>query len=191
MTHETCSDLLSAYIDGELNLDRRLAVDDHLRVCDECRTSVRELAMVRDTLSSAPNGSFQALPRWSEIQRAVVRFGAAKSRRRMIARRFAVASAGAAAALITTTASLIQHRAEAGAAGDLERFISAGRAHMSPAMAAAYDDTIEILDRAIKDVQASLAGNPTDPFLTRYLARLERQRIAALRSLAMSTRTMS
>jgi len=161
---------------------------------------VQELTVVRDCLSSAPDGSCDGPPPWGEIHRALVRLDTRATARLTIVRRVAVSAAVAAVALIATSNTAIERRrepatrstegrgADAGpssAAGELEQFIHASREHLTPAMASASDQTLDVLNGAIRDVRLSLAEDPDDPFLELYLARLELKRIAALRSLAM------
>lgn len=45
MSHQW-TDLLSAYIDGELDEPTRLALEAHLEACAECRETLRELEQV-------------------------------------------------------------------------------------------------------------------------------------------------
>jgi Putative zinc-finger len=199
MTHDTCGGLLSAYIDGELDADLRFDVEVHLRTCRACRTSVQELTAVRDCLSNAPSDSAGSPPPWAEIQRALVRRDTRGRAPWAIVR--GVAAAAAAVALIAITSDLVERpsepvaRSTSGrgadaattvAARELEQFIHANREHLTPAMYSASDQTIEVLNGAIRDVRSSLVENPEDPFLALYLARLERMRIAALRSFAMT-----
>lgn len=46
MTHETWRDRLSEYVDGELSVAEREAVDQHVSQCAECRAAVDELRRV-------------------------------------------------------------------------------------------------------------------------------------------------
>src|SRR5262245_54574204 len=99
-THETCSDLLTAYIDGELDPDLHLDVEGHLRVCRACRASVRELTAVRDCLSSVPSCPCGGPPPWREIQRALFRLDTRASARRTVVWRAAMFAAMATVALV-------------------------------------------------------------------------------------------
>ena len=45
-------EILSAYFDDELTLDRRRSVDEHLKECPACRATLKEFAAQRETLSA-------------------------------------------------------------------------------------------------------------------------------------------
>jgi Putative zinc-finger len=70
---------LSAYLDGELAVADRQAVEAHLQLCDECGRHLEDLAAVDELARAlpveAPGGYFEALP-------ARVRFKVAPRRRR-------------------------------------------------------------------------------------------------------------
>ena len=57
---------LSAFLDGELALDERAAVESHLRQCADCARELEELgavdALARELPVQAPPGYFEALP---------------------------------------------------------------------------------------------------------------------------------
>lgn len=58
MERSECPDFadLSACIDGELGADRRIAVEEHLRGCDECRHQVGELHSVSRAMRASLEG---------------------------------------------------------------------------------------------------------------------------------------
>ncbi|HXT35196.1 MAG TPA: zf-HC2 domain-containing protein [Chloroflexota bacterium] len=73
--HETVEPLLSAYLDGELDAERRRLVDTHLATCQICRETLAGLRVGDDALAAlAPTPAAPALRR--EFRRRLRRQGA-------------------------------------------------------------------------------------------------------------------
>jgi len=52
MTHP--GDLLSAFLDGELTVEERRDITNHLEVCAECRTELEDTRAVRSAVQALP-----------------------------------------------------------------------------------------------------------------------------------------
>jgi anti-sigma factor RsiW len=52
--HDRISQLLSAYLDGQVNDDQRAAIDRHLATCDDCRRELNELRWTVELLHELP-----------------------------------------------------------------------------------------------------------------------------------------
>jgi Ca-activated chloride channel family protein len=53
--HTTYKELLSAYVDGELNQEETSLVEDHLLACSECQKTYKELVKLSSTLKAWPD----------------------------------------------------------------------------------------------------------------------------------------
>ncbi|UZJ77916.1 anti-sigma factor family protein [Fictibacillus sp. KU28468] len=67
--HDEVKELLSAYVDEELNGDERMEIEEHCKTCSECRQEVYELRELKEHFYAA----YQvAEPENWQIERAVV-----------------------------------------------------------------------------------------------------------------------
>ncbi|HVE13141.1 MAG TPA: zf-HC2 domain-containing protein [Elusimicrobiota bacterium] len=60
MNEREASDLLSAYLDGELTAAERSSMDGHLRLCGECRAELESLSRVKALTHAAPRKAMPA-----------------------------------------------------------------------------------------------------------------------------------
>ncbi len=52
MNCRDAEEILSAYLDGQLSDSERDSLEDHLKQCENCRESLREISLIKDALSS-------------------------------------------------------------------------------------------------------------------------------------------
>jgi anti-sigma factor RsiW len=84
MTCQFDDDLLSGYLDDELDEERRRALEDHLHECASCATRMRELTWLSDRLAASgrverPEGLW---PRIEEARREAPTAGSGGGDRR-------------------------------------------------------------------------------------------------------------
>ncbi len=60
-----CSDQLLAYLEGELSVDERQRIDDHLSQCDSCRSLLDEISKTCQSLDELPKPSETMTKRFS------------------------------------------------------------------------------------------------------------------------------
>ncbi len=145
-------ELLSAYLDGDLEQQLAREVEAHLADCPLCREALDELTAVRDAA-----GTLEALEpsqrTWYEIRRRTVERRSVRPRWAWIA----VPAAAAAALLVVVLA----RRPPAGGPG---RFEAAGLgthgAEAAAEMVAEYDEYLHGIEEAIDECEAALAENP-------------------------------
>ncbi|MED2974508.1 MULTISPECIES: anti-sigma factor family protein [unclassified Fictibacillus] len=55
--HDEVKELLSAYVDEELNRDERTKIEEHSKTCNECWKELQELNELKELLSSVYHGA--------------------------------------------------------------------------------------------------------------------------------------
>lgn len=63
LTHERCSELLAAYLSGELDPDQHRLVEDHLEHCAQCSAEVAGLVALRSAADEGLTGDERAMLR--------------------------------------------------------------------------------------------------------------------------------
>ncbi len=71
---DSWSDRLSAYTDNEMSAEERVELEDHLAVCESCRTILEELRGVTDWADSFP-GRAPRSEVWPEIEEEIAKGG--------------------------------------------------------------------------------------------------------------------
>lgn len=162
--HHEWTSQLSAYLDGELDQDRREKLERHLGECVLCRSALEDL---RAIVAAAPGYVGTEPPRdlWPGINAAIedrknVRFPAASERRpgrRFTARQLAAASI-AAAAVGLATAWVVLRGGAAATVAERDSGAPAGIEVREVRLSAdqAYDQAVEDLERVLEEGRSRL-----------------------------------
>jgi Putative zinc-finger len=218
MTHPA-TERLSAYLDGELGSEERLALDAHLATCPECRDLLKDL---RRVLARAQALEDRA-PRtdlWPGVAAAI---GARPRRGRrvtlplpaLLAAGLALMalSGGAVALLLRSRApaalalpatlsqapeapAVIPAEAQASpgydlAVRELEGELTAGREHLDSVTVRVVEEKLALIDRAIRDAERALAADPANAYLHGHLTRTRMRKLDLLRRAAALTHAVS
>ena len=200
------TDRLSEYLDGDLALPERVALEAHLVECQECATTLADLRAVvmraRSLRATPP-----ATDLWPGIES---RIGSRFVRRltfsypQLIAASLALLLAGGTGTLWllpreqatparvvvqpvpvsapagVLPASFADPRYDA-AVNDLEGLLAAHRNELDPATVQTIETNLALIDRAIADARAALARDPASAFLNSHLADTMQRKLSLLR----------
>ncbi|HYL56739.1 MAG TPA: zf-HC2 domain-containing protein [Gemmatimonadales bacterium] len=204
------TDRLSEYVDGELTLGERTALEAHLAACGKCRQTLEELRRVvarAQALDDRP----PAADLWPGIAEhiGVVSLAARRGRRRLS---FTVPQLAAAAVVLTflsvgsawlalrnprtvePVATTMPPMAPVGwtqldprtaaSVAALEQTLARNRERLDTATVRVIEKNLGIIDRAIRDAQSALAADPANPYLNQHLAQETRRKLELLRQAA-------
>ena len=156
MEQHCSEEILSAYLDGDLESEAAGTTAEHLAECGVCRYSLAQVRVIRD---EAPDMEQLVPPErvWGAIQN---RIHGARSRRRQLTRLFWVGVPALAAALLVVVLVGRAHvpsvpgRGMAIAASELSRDKAAEET------AREYGEYVRGIDRAIEECRSALDENP-------------------------------
>lgn len=203
--HDEWNDRLSEYIDGDLELSERRALEAHLADCAGCRADVAALRAV-----VARAGSLTDTPPTSHLWPGVeARIGSTPARRTTLAtRRFAFTLpqlVAASLALIVASGGMVWLARMGGpttdfppvlgevrlanfgdaafdeAVADLQQTLEAGRGRLDPETIRVLETNLESIDRAIGQCREALQADPSSVYLNTYLAETRRRKLELLR----------
>jgi anti-sigma factor RsiW len=211
---EHLNDALSAYLDGELDEAARVAAENHLAACAECRTALEGLhGLVRraQTLDDRPPEH----DLWAGIAERIGEPGTADViplepwRRRFIFAAAAVAlmvvsggtavlltrggpsrpGAGAtsgAPARVTAVALPAQLAIDSydAAIGELQQTLTARRGQLDTATVRVLEQSLRVIDLAIAQARAALTQDPNNQYLNSHLQRALDRKLDVLRRAA-------
>ena len=192
---------LSEYLDDELTLSERAALEEHLRGCTACGLLLTELRAVAGRARSLPDAPPDA-DLWPGVASAIAS-GAP--------RRFSFTLpqlVAASLALMVLSGSMVwlarlggdrtdfpaiaanapgpgpapladAHYEEAIA--DLQQVLDAGRTKLDPGTVRALERNLAAIDDAIAQCRQALAADPANVFLADHLAAAKRRKLALLR----------
>ena len=213
--HTEWTDLLSAYLDDELDPVARRRLDGHLAGCGACRAVLEDL---RRIVATAPTyrGIEPERDLWPEIatsveSRRVVPFPARTTWwtpvRQLMAASIVTAAAGAggawlwlssrgtpAAAPVATagapgfsTASMTSATYDTAVAA-LEETLAANRERLDTATVRIVENSLRIIDQAIAEARAAIQRDSANAYLNGQIAANMRKKLTVLR---MATRAIS
>lgn len=203
-------DRLSEYLDGELNADETARLERHLGGCDECRAVMGEIRAVVATAAELTDEDpqsdlWQGIADRIETARVVE---LAPARGRVV--QFSVPQLAAAAVfLILISGGIVSKYSadpaspfEAVAAGsavpeglflagnvesgyqfaiaDMEEALEQGRDRLDPETVRVLEESLKLVDGAIREARRALAVDPGSAYLSRYLARTMRRKLDVL-----------
>lgn len=203
------SDRLSEYLDDELTVTERAALEEHLRRCTSCRSLLSELRAVTDRARMLPDASPNA-DLWPGVASRIV----SRVQRRfsftlpqLVAASLAlmvlsgsmvwlarlggnrtdfpaiVADAPAPPASLTDarySAPLADAHYEE-AIADLQQALEAGRTKLDAGTVRALERNLAAIDAAIAECRKALASDPANVFLADHLAAAKKRKLALLR----------
>jgi anti-sigma factor RsiW len=212
------SERLSAYLDDELDVRDRAALEAHLQDCPACRTALSELRAVMARAASLPDSAPPAERLWPGIA-AAIRNSPREGRARrtfsftlpqLVAAGLAlmVLSGGmvwlarlggdrtdfppvAAHDVPVATASGTEDASFDDVVAGLQHRLDARRAALDPQTVKILQDNLEAIDRAIDQCREALAGDPDNSYLKTYLSHARSRKLALLRRAAALTETRS
>ena len=205
------TDRLSEYLDGELAPSERTTLEAHLASCGGCRTTLEQLRRVvmrARALDDRPPAAdlWPAIAEHVGVVSLAAR--AERARRRVTFTVPQLAAASVALALLsgggawllsrretvattapvsTTPPALMNASAYASDAryaaqvATLERALESGRGRLDTATVRVIEKNLGIIDRAIRDAQSALAGDPANAYLNLHLAQEMRRKLELLR----------
>lgn len=203
---------LSEYLDGELPVSDRVALEAHLQTCTDCSAVLADLRRVVNRAGVAE----EYLPRrdlWPEI---ASRIGATPAASPRIGRRwsFSLPQLAAAAILLMTlsgsavwlmrstvlppgattatpaaapaaiNASNSASQSYTAAVADLERVLAGGRGQLDTTTVRVIEQNLATIDRAIAQAQRALLADPANLYLNTHLAETMRRKLDLLRHAA-------
>ena len=207
------TDRLSEYLDGDLTLAERTALEAHLAACGTCRATLDELRRVvarAQALDDLP----PAADLWPRIAEhvGIVSLAARRARRRLsftlpqltaAAVVLALLSAGSARLLFrnpsapppvasTSPATPVMRNVgmptldarTAASVAALEEALARNRSRLDTGTVRVIEKNLGIIDRAIRDAQSALAADPANAYLNQHLARETRRKLELLRQAA-------
>lgn len=207
------TDRLSEYLDGELAPAERTALEAHLASCGGCRTTLEELRHVTMRARALDDRPPEA-DLWPAIadQIGVVSLAARaeRARRRFSFTVPQLAAASVALALVSGGGAWLLSQREtvattpvvsttppaayssayasdaryAGQVAALERALESGRGRLDTGTVRVIEKNLGIIDRAIRDAQSALAGDPANAYLNLHLAQEMRRKLELLRQAA-------
>ncbi len=208
---EHLGERLSAYLDGELDGPDRAAADAHLTECAECRAALedlRQLALRAGTLEDRPPATdlwagiaarlsapapVPVIPlrrRFTfslpQLAAAAVVLMALSSGAVMLVTHRGRAPDGATGGNLTepvpaTYASAKGIRSYDAAIRDLEATLASRRSSLDTATIRAVEQSLAIIDRAIRQAEAALAQDPNNLYLNDHLAHALDRKLEVLR----------
>ena len=210
-SHDLWTDRLSEYADDELTRDERLAVDEHLAGCHECRQVLSELRAVAGrarSLSDVP----PATDLWPGVAAEI---GAARQPRVLEmrpARRFSFSLpqlVAASLALMVLSGGLVWIARMGGertdfppitasdqpvvlpttfadahydeAIADLQQTLEVERAKLDPETVRVLEQNLAAIDSAIEQCRRALEADPINRYLTDHLVAAKKRKLALLR----------
>lgn len=208
------TDRLSEYLDGELAPSERTALEAHFASCGDCRTTLEELRRVvmrARALDDRPPAAdlWPAIAEHVGVVSLAAR--AERARRRFTFTVPQLAAASVALALLSGGGAWLLSRRETVAArstasttspvlmnasayasdaryaaqvATLERALESGRGRLDTATVRVIEKNLGIIDRAIRDAQSALAGDPANAYLNLHLAQEMRRKLELLRQAA-------
>lgn len=210
-THESISDRLSEYVDGELTPMEMAGVERHLASCEECRAVVVDLRAIVTAARRLP-GVPPERELWDGISPRIegtnVTGFRARVRQRISFTLPQLAAAGI--ALMVASGGLaylmrpeppavgaIPGPADSGrwdatpvalvdpqydgAVADLERTLADGRNHLDPETVRVLEQNLATIDKAIDDCRRALEADPANSFLNTHLISARQRKLALLR----------
>ena len=202
------TELLSEYLDDELEPAGRARVQAHLAHCQECRDTLEEL---RRVVARAQALDDQAVSRelWPGIA-ALIGAGPIVTRRRWSFSMPQLIAAGIALMLLSggsvawwlkgqgqgpgtppapaTMAASVTPRLAAAADSeyrtavvDLERILRTERSRLDSATVRVLEEKLAIIDRAITEAEQALLADPRNPYLSGHLAQTRLRKLDLLR----------
>lgn len=176
---------LSEYVDGELDAADRVALEQHLSGCAECRGAVTELRRVRDWLESDGVHPTDAPSKaaWLAINERINR----RRRLRSMTAGAALLASAAVVALVligrprpeareSSPSSVYAH-----ATADLEAVLRDNRSRLRPETVRALERSLTVIDSALAQAQQALAADPANDYVMRSIDQLRDRRLATLR----------
>jgi anti-sigma factor RsiW len=209
--HDTITDRLSDYVDGELSGAERQEIEAHLTSCAACRTVLQDLRTIAETASRLP-GALPDRDLWTGIALRVNDAAAVTAPTR-VRRRFSftmpqLAAAGIALMLTSgglvyvlrpqppaVTANAAPSQTETnvvmpvalvdpsfnGAVADLERTLAEGRDRLDPETVRVLEQNLSAIDSAIEQCRRALEADPANSFLNSHLVSARQRKLALLR----------
>lgn len=210
------TDRLSDYLDDELELAERSALEQHLATCEACRDTLAALQRVIARASQLPP-LVPTSDLWPGIEQRVC---AIRPVRRTVTFSFGqlaaaaillvAVSAGLAWVLlrgpsstpsstVPETASFSRPRPSTAlpvsfadetydrAVADLERALEDGRARLDPNTVRIIEKNLQTIDAAIAQAQRALEADPSNTYLNGHLASARQRKLALLRSVSRMT----
>ena len=204
--HQTWTDRLSEYVDGELTAAERHEIEAHLANCADCRALAHQL---RGVVGRAR--ALEDRPPLSELWPGIAsRIGAPPSRWTRRVSFTLPQLAAAALALMVLSGSMVwmarlggdrtdfptvdaaptvSRAVPASSAGagydeaieDLQERLNAGRDRLDPETVQVLEQNLTAIDRAIEQCQAALASDPVNIYLGERLAAAKKRKLGLLR----------
>jgi hypothetical protein len=200
-THDTWTDRLSEFVDGDLTEKERLELEHHLESCSSCRTIVSQL---REVVARAQR--LEDRPPAHDLWPVIVRSANRPSRRvsmsfvELIAASLFIAlvsgltvwvvtgrdrGASSTSAGLSTANPAVQIKSGGAtydrAVVDLLQALDEGRNQLSPRTIDVMERSLTTVDRAIAEASAALDQDPGNVFLSLHLARERQRKLALLR----------
>ncbi len=210
-SHDLWTDRLSEYADDELTRDERLAVDEHLAGCDDCRQVLSELRAVTGRARSLADVP-PATDLWPGVAAdigaapATARPRDASSERfsftlpQLVAARLALMVLSGGMVWIarlggertdfppiprrTSRLSLPATFADAHydeAIADLQQTLEVERAKLDPETVRVLEQNLAAIDSAIEQCRRALEADPVNRYLTDHLVAAKKRKLALLR----------
>ncbi len=206
---------LSAYLDGELDDQRRDALTAHLARCEECRKALAQLEGVQSWAAT-----FQGRPPrvdvWPRIAEEIRRRQGGATRRRI---HFRIPQTLAAGMLLAAVASgswwlaratppeaapivvarvapaagpaqqgaVLAAERYGGAIADLERALLENDDGLDTATVRVLREKLAVIDRAIAEAREALAGDPSSDYLADHYTGMMKRKLTLLRSASFAT----
>ncbi|MDX2122110.1 MAG: zf-HC2 domain-containing protein [Gemmatimonadota bacterium] len=184
--HTDILPLLDDYADGGLDPAARARVEAHLASCAACRAEVAALAAILAEARALPRTIEPGRDLWPGIAPRL----AARPARRLpwlqLAAALALFAGGFAAARLgqkdgpPTRLATLQAEYTA-ASTELAHRLAGGSTGLAPETRRVVDRNLEIIDQAIREAEAALAGDPANGALEQMLVARYEQRLELLR----------
>jgi hypothetical protein len=161
---DSWTERLSEYVDGELDLATRAALEAHLATCASCRATRDELQRVVDRARSIGYRE-PATDLWGAIETSITA-NTSRAGRRLV------------------TVSWVRLAAVASyrdAAADLQRAFDAGRSTLRPETMRVIEENLRAIDLAIAQTDSALRRDPGSAYLNEYLAATMQRKLKLLR----------
>lgn len=205
----TCdTDLLSSYLDGDLDARERATVESHLTACAACREILADLSAIKADAASVieldappaadlwPGVAARMQPRqargvslsWMQAIAAAVVLVVLSGGAVWIALRPAPGAAPAVATAEVPASDGAVPVADFGdaayerAVSDLRDALEEGRNRLDPQTIQVLEKNLAAIDRAIDEARAALAADPVNVELNSYLAGMRRRKLELLRT---------